>query len=112
MVPNRVAKKCVDADLSAKLWNGPPVGALYGGTDGPQPGTRVVAALCMSERSVSRARTVCDGIEGLLLRSRLRSRLPGGTPSGRRDPRVCLGVGRPPKTPLVDVEPKRDENLR
>jgi hypothetical protein len=25
---------------------------------------------------------------------------------------VCLGVGRPPKTSLVDVEPKRGEDLR
>jgi hypothetical protein len=61
---------------------------------------------------VSGTRTVRDGAEGLLLRSRPRSRLPGGTPSGRRDPRVCLGVGRPFKTSLVNVEPKRGENLR
>jgi hypothetical protein len=26
--------------------------------------------------------------------------------------RVCLGIGRPPKTPLVDVEAKRGEDLR
>jgi hypothetical protein len=36
-------------------------------------------------------------------------RPPRGTPSGRRVPRFCLGVGRPPKTPLDDVEPKRGE---
>jgi hypothetical protein len=35
-----------------------------------------------------------------------------GTPSGRRDPRHCLGLGRPPKTCLVDVELKRGEDLR
>jgi hypothetical protein len=35
-----------------------------------------------------------------------------GPRRGRRDPRVCLGVGRPPKTPLVDVEPKKGEDLR
>jgi hypothetical protein len=29
----------------------------------------------------------------------------GGTLSGKRDPRVCLVIGRPPKTPLVDKEP-------
>jgi hypothetical protein len=28
---------------------------------------------------------------------------PGGTPSGRRDPRVCLRIARPPKTPPDDV---------
>jgi hypothetical protein len=31
---------------------------------------------------------------------------------GKRDPMVSLGVGRPPKTSLVDVEPKRDEYSR
>jgi hypothetical protein len=34
--------------------------------------------------------------------------LPGGTPSGRRDPRGCLGIGRPPKADLDDVESNRD----
>jgi hypothetical protein len=34
---------------------------------------------------------------------------PEGTPSGRRDPRVCIGIGGPPKTPLNDVEPERAE---
>jgi hypothetical protein len=29
----------------------------------------------------------------------------------RRDPKVYLGVDRPPKTPLVDVKPKRSEDL-
>jgi hypothetical protein len=36
----------------------------------------------------------------------------GRDPVRRRDPKVCLGVGRPPKTPLVDVEPKRGEDSR
>jgi hypothetical protein len=57
------------------------------------------------------ARTVREGVEGHLLHSRSRSHLSGGNPSGRRDPRVCLGVGRPPKMPLVDVESKRGEDL-
>ena len=30
----------------------------------------------------------------------------------RRDPRVCLGVGMSHNTFLVDVESKRDEDLR
>jgi hypothetical protein len=34
------------------------------------------------------------------------------TPSRRREPRVCLAVGRPHKTPLVNVELKRGEDLR
>jgi hypothetical protein len=62
--------------------------------------------------SMPRTRTVRDDAEGRLLHSRLRSRLLGGTPSGRRDPMVCLGIGRPPKMPLVDVEPKRGEDSR
>jgi hypothetical protein len=36
--------------------------------------------------------------------------LPGGTPSGRRYPRVCLGIGRSSKTALDDVESKRGED--
>jgi hypothetical protein len=36
--------------------------------------------------------------------------LLGGTPSGRKDHRVCLGIGRSPKTPPDDVESKRGED--
>jgi hypothetical protein len=87
-------------------------GALCGGavvrgigSDGPRPGRR-------SDSSFACVRTVRDDAEGLLLHSRYRSRIPGGTSSGRRDPRVCLGIGRPPKTSLVNIEPTRGENLR
>jgi hypothetical protein len=82
------------------------------GPNGPRPGAGATPPLHTSGRSTPGARTVRDGTEGLLLRSGPRSRLSGGTPSGRRDRRVCLGVGRPPKMPLVDVEPKRGEDLR
>jgi hypothetical protein len=93
--------------LSTEVWT------VHGlGPEGPRPSTRATASLCTSERSAHGARTVRDGAEGLLLHRRPRSRLPEGTPSRRRDPRVCLGVGKPPKTPLVDIEPKRGENLR
>jgi hypothetical protein len=34
------------------------------------------------------------------------------TSSGRKDPRVCLAIDRPPKTPLVNVEPNRGEDQR
>jgi hypothetical protein len=77
-----------------------------------RPSAGATPPLCTSGRSTPESRTVRDGAEGLLLRSRSRSRLLEGTPSGRRDCRVCLGVGRPPKMPLVDVEPKRDKDLR
>jgi hypothetical protein len=82
------------------------------GSDGTRPSAGETPPLRTSGRSAPGARTVRDGIEGLLLHSRPRSRLPRGTPSGRRDRRVCLGIGRPPKTPIVDVEPKRGEDLR
>jgi hypothetical protein len=55
---------------------------------------------------------VRNSAEGHLLRSRSRSRLSGGIPSGRRDHRVCLGVGRPSKTSLVDVELNRGQDSR
>jgi hypothetical protein len=38
--------------------------------------------------------------------------LSGGTLSERRDPMVCLGISRPLKTPLKDVEPERGEDWR
>jgi hypothetical protein len=57
------------------------------------------------------ARTVRDGTESSSSQQTWIS-LTGRDPVGRRDPRVCLGIGKPPKTPLVDVEPKRGEDLR
>jgi hypothetical protein len=56
-------------------------------------GTGASPPLRISGRSTPGARMVRDGTERRLLRSKPRSLLPGGTPSGRRDPRVCLGVG-------------------
>jgi hypothetical protein len=34
---------------------------------------------------------------------------PGRDPVRRRDPRVCLGIDRPPKKLLDDIESKRGE---
>jgi hypothetical protein len=67
-------------------------------------------SLRTSGRSASGARTVRGRAESRLLRNKPRSHLPGGTPSERRYPRMCLGVDKPPKTTLVDVEPKRCED--
>jgi hypothetical protein len=39
----------------------------------------------------------------------LRSNPQGWILSGRRDPRVCLGIDRTPMKPLEYVEPKRGE---
>jgi hypothetical protein len=75
-------------------------------------GAGVTPSLHTSGRSAPDARTVYDSVEGRLLWSRLRSRLLEGTSSRRKDPRVCLDVGRPPNTPLVDIEPKRGEDSR
>jgi hypothetical protein len=75
-------------------------------------GTGAAPSLCTFGSSKTGARTVHDGAEGRLVRNRPRCRLPGGTPLGRRDPRVCLGVIRLPKTCKVDVEPKRGEDSR
>jgi hypothetical protein len=79
------------AVLSTEAWT-----VRSTGTNGPRPGTGAVPPLRTSVRSAPVAQTV-------------RSE---GTTSRRRDSRVCLGVGRPRKTPLVDVEPKRGEDLR
>jgi hypothetical protein len=35
---------------------------------------------------------------------------PGGTSSKTRDARVCLRIGKPPKTPPDDIESKRGES--
>jgi hypothetical protein len=75
------------------------------GLDCPRPGRR-------SGSFSTYVRTVRDSAEGRLVRSRPRSCLPGGTSLGRRDPRVCIDVGKPSKTPLVGIEPKRDEDSR
>jgi hypothetical protein len=75
-------------------------------------GAGAASSLRTSGRFTPSARTVRDDAESRLLRSRPRSRLSGGTPSGRRDHRVCLEIGRSPKTSLVDVELKRGEYSR
>jgi hypothetical protein len=38
------------------------------------------------------------------VRQRRLNLAPGRDPSGRKDHRLCLGIGRPPKTSLIDVE--------
>jgi hypothetical protein len=72
------------------------------GSDGPRPGR---SSGCSFSVYVW---TIRDGVESHLLRSRPKSRLLWGIPSGRRHPRMCLHIGKPPKTSLVDIETKRD----
>jgi hypothetical protein len=100
---SELAYACVGTDLGAKHWNKPHGGAPYGGTDG---------LWHRAKRFSPVARTTCNGAEGRLIHSRLRSRLSGGTPSRRRDPRVCLTIDRSHKMPLVDIEPKKAEDSR
>jgi hypothetical protein len=80
------------------------------GPDGPRPGAG--AAPRLDGPRLWLGRSVMVQSVFFLLYSRPRSHLIGGTPSGRRHPRVCLGIGRLVKTPLVDEEPKRGEDLR
>ena len=83
-------------------------------------------------RSAARGRTFCDLAQRLgflpdesdcprLVAKRPRHRgdefadstwisFPGRTPLGRRDPKVCLGIDKSPKTPLNSVELERGED--
>jgi hypothetical protein len=104
-VPNTRKERLAVLSVEARMVSGT-------GSDSPRHGVGATPPLRTSGQSASGAQTVRDGTEGLLFHSRPRSRLPGGTLSGRRDRRVCLGVGRSSKTPLVDVESKRGADLR
>jgi hypothetical protein len=87
----------VGADLGAKHSNEPSSGGLCGGADGPWPGRSSKSSSVYVRMVRAWALTARDGAERRLLRSRPRSRLPEGTPSQRRDPKVCLGIDRPPR---------------
>jgi hypothetical protein len=89
------------------------------GPDGPRPGARQRCSLVRRGRSTAQGRTVRDLVQelgfpawrpdgphsraGRSARAQGRRKiaggawisLPGETPSGRRDPRSCLGSGRP-----------------
>jgi hypothetical protein len=84
-------------------------GALWSGADGPRPGAGRSVTWCRSLGPLPDDRTVRalrpDGPRpeaGRSARAQGRRKspaaawisLPGGTPSGRRDPRGCLGSGR------------------
>jgi hypothetical protein len=69
------------------------------GPDDPWPGVEAGLPCGEVEWSAPGGRTVCSCV--------------GATTfclSERRDPRVCLEIRRPPKTPLDDVESKRGED--
>jgi hypothetical protein len=79
------------------------------GPDGPRPERCSKSSSAYFRMVRAWALMAYDGAECRLLRSIPRSHLPGGTSSRRRDPKVCLGIDRPPNTSLVDVELKRFE---
>jgi hypothetical protein len=74
--------------------------ALYGGVDGPRPrdGRSLTwrqerVSLSQAGRYMPRGRTVRVCAEAAAFANTHESSLSGGTPSGRSDPRVCLGIG-------------------
>jgi hypothetical protein len=71
--PSGVAKKYVDADLAQG--------------SGLLPDDRTVRALGAGRSARTQRRRKSPAAAWISL--------PGGTPSGRRDPRGCLGSGRP-----------------
>jgi hypothetical protein len=106
---NRFSSQSVEREVlvltlfrSAKYSRKTGGGAFWSGTDGPRP----VAGRSATWR---RARVLCLttgrsapwGPDGPRAQGRRKSpaaawiSLPRGTPSGRRDPRGCLGLGRP-----------------
>jgi hypothetical protein len=65
------------------------------GPDGPRPGARLGLLCLTAGRSAPWGRTVRAYAEAAEVAGGAWISLPGGTPSGRRDPRWCLGSGRP-----------------
>jgi hypothetical protein len=65
------------------------------GSDGPRPGTGAGVPCLTVGRSATTGQTVraCAGAAKVAGGAWIS--LPGGTPSGRRDPRGFLGSGRP-----------------
>jgi hypothetical protein len=64
-------------------------GAHYTGADGPRPGVGLrFPTYRPDSRACAGAAKVADGAW---------ISLPGGTPSGRRDPRCCLGSASRPR---------------
>jgi hypothetical protein len=79
------------------------------GVDDPRPGAEDRVSTRRARRSASSSRMVRAYAEATEFANSTWISLHGGIPSGTRDPRVCLGIGRTPKTPQNDVEPDRDE---
>jgi hypothetical protein len=110
-VPIGVAKKCVGAEPDANH----------------RDENRRRCSLRRHGRSAARGRTFRDLAQGLVFlpdepndarvrramefTGSARILLPGGTLLGRRDSRLCLGIGMSLKAALIDVEAERGEDL-
>jgi hypothetical protein len=97
---NRGGALCTGADGPRAGPDGPRPGARRGGAlcaraDCPRPGAGRSAAWCAAGASLPDGRTVRAYAEAAEVTGGAWISLPGGTPSGRRDPRWCLGSGRP-----------------
>jgi hypothetical protein len=97
---NRGGALCTRANGPRAGPDGPRPGARRGGTlcagaDCPRPGAGRSAAWCPTRASLPDGRTVRAYAEAAGVVGGAWISLPGGTPSGRRDPRWCLGSGRP-----------------
>jgi hypothetical protein len=97
---NRDGALCTEADGPRAGPDGPRPGARRGGTlcagaDCPRPGAGRSVAWCPARASLPDGWTVRAYAEAAGVAGGAWISLPGGTPSGRRDPRWCLGSGRP-----------------
>jgi hypothetical protein len=93
--PSGVAKSMLTPFSGVKHSTRTSGGALCIGADGPRPGAgrsttwRRARVPCLTAGRSARAQGAAKVAGGTWIS------LPGGTPSGRRDPRSCLGSGRP-----------------
>jgi hypothetical protein len=111
IICNEYTLKCVGTNPGANHCDETVGGDLYRGADGPRPGAgwsttwRRGWCFCLTSRTIRAYAEAAEFADGAWIS------LPGGTPLGRRDPRLCLGIGRPPKKSLIDIEPERVEDL-
>jgi hypothetical protein len=109
-VPRGVTKKCVGTDPAPITAIRTGSGTLCGGTDDPRPRARRSTTwrrgqgFCLTSRTVRACAGATEFADVAWIS------LLGGTPSRRRDPKVCLGINRSPKTPLNDIESERGED--
>jgi hypothetical protein len=81
------------------------------GSDGPRPGAGAALPLLTSGWSEPRARTVRDGTDVVFFAADLDLASQEG-PVGEERSYVVSWRRKPPKASLVDVVPKRGEDLR